>query len=227
VTARNGRGFALGPVDLSLSEGVTCLVGANGAGKSTLFRVLVGIQKATGGLIQFADHRPSIGYLPQEPELPPLALAGGYLDHVAWLQGIRRGERAAAVDTALAAAGMTDRSSSPIRKLSGGMRRRLAFAGAIVNQPRLLLLDEPTVGLDPIQRERIRQLVKATAPNRAVLLSTHLLEDVRALAAHVVILAAGRVVFSGAPAQLTSTPTGSANYAVDFDAAAALMAVDE
>ncbi|MDR0592581.1 MAG: ATP-binding cassette domain-containing protein [Bifidobacteriaceae bacterium] len=225
LRATNGRSFRLGPIDLSLGEGVTCLVGANGAGKSTLFRVLIGIQPKTGGTIEFAAKRPSLGYLPQDPELPPLASCEEYLDHVAWLQGLSRGQRPQAIREVLVGVGLADRSKSMIRRLSGGLRRRLALAGALVNSPDLLLLDEPTAGLDPIQRDRMRELVQANAAGRAVLLSTHLLEDVRALADRVAVMAGGQIAFAGALGELSGEPVGSPGFAAEFDAAAAALMV--
>ncbi|MDR2374316.1 MAG: ATP-binding cassette domain-containing protein [Bifidobacteriaceae bacterium] len=215
----------MGPVDLYLGEGVTCLVGANGAGKSTLFRVLIGIQPRTGGTVEFASKSPSLGYLPQDPELPALATCDDYLNHVSWLQGISRSQRHAAVGEVLACVGLADRSASRIRELSGGMRQRLAFAGALVNRPDLLLLDEPTVGLDPIQRERMRGLIRANAAGRAVFLSTHLLEDVRALANQVAVIAGGRIAFVGAVGELSREPVGSPGFAAEFDAAVAALMV--
>jgi ABC-2 type transport system ATP-binding protein len=182
---------------------------------------LVGIQAKTAGTVSFHHKDYSIGYLTQEPTLPGHANCEEYLGHVAWLQGVETKKRPEAVAQALAAVGLADRARARIRSLSGGMKQRLAFAGAIVNSPSLLLLDEPTVGLDPIQRERMRALVKAAATGRVVLLSTHLLEDVRALGDHLAIMAEGRVTFQGPPETLVTAPGDEAGYAARFDAAVA------
>lgn len=190
------RGFTLGPLSLTLTQGITCLVGANGAGKSTLFSLLVGIQRPQSGSIRI-EGTGSVGFLPQSPDLPEHATCGDFLHHVAWLQGVPGRQRAEAVATALGRVDLTDRARTSIGSLSGGMARRVGIAQAIVHDPDVLLLDEPTVGLDPIQRLGVRAALKDVASGRVVVVSTHLVEDVRGLAERVLLMSEGRLVFDG------------------------------
>ncbi len=196
-----GGSFALGPLDLELGTGVTCLVGANGAGKSTLFRLLSGVDSPTAGEVR-RDGPASLGYLPQSPLLPPRATAREFLHHVAWLQRVPRSERAARVVDVLERVGLGKQADQQIRALSGGMARRLGIAHALVHQPTVLLLDEPTVGLDPRQRVGVRQVVSGLTSDSVVLVSTHLVEDVRGLADRVLILSDGQLAFDGTVSDL-------------------------
>ncbi|MFC8597444.1 ABC transporter ATP-binding protein [Isoptericola sp. NPDC057191] len=202
------RRAAIGPITLTFRPGITCLVGANGAGKSTLFRVLAGVQAPTFGSVQGVGRTggiSTVGYLPQELGLPRTATCRQYLDYVAWVYGVPRGRRRAAVDTALQRADLTTRADVPIRSLSGGMRRRLAFAHAVVHDPQVLLLDEPTVGLDPVQRQAMRDVIQGASGGRVTVISTHLVDDVRALADRVIVLDAGHVVYDGDVTDLEET----------------------
>lgn len=201
LTKRYGGTLAVGPVDLELGAGVTCLVGANGAGKSTLFRMLAGVDSPTTGEVRRGG-RTSLGYLPQEPVLPPRATARAFLHHVAWLQRVERSEREGRVCEALEKVGLSASADVQVRALSGGMARRLGIAHALVHHPEVLLLDEPTAGLDPRQRVGVRQLVSALAADSTVLVSTHLVEDVRGLADRVLVLVSGRLAFDGTVPEL-------------------------
>jgi len=195
---RYRSGFVLGPIDLTFAEGITCLVGANGSGKSTLFRMLAGMQSLTGGGVEYDDHGSRrLGFLPQSPELPGRATCREFLHLVAWVQGVTKARRTDAVQEALAAVCLEDRADQQIRELSGGMARRLAIAQAIVHDPAILLLDEPTVGLDPVQRLSVRESLHAAGQGRVTLVSTHLLEDVRGLADRILVLSEGAVIFDG------------------------------
>lgn len=191
-----GRGFHLGPLSADIGPGVTCLVGANGAGKSTLFRLLAGLQTPTTGSVQI-DGQDAVGYLPQSPDFPTGATCTEFLTHVAWLQSVPRRARRDAVAHALDSVGLTSHAHTKIRALSGGMARRLGIAQALVHDPRVVLLDEPTVGLDPVQRIAAREVLEKIATDRAVVVSTHLVEDVRGLAARILLLSDGQLVFDG------------------------------
>ena len=198
------HGFTLGPIDLTLGAGVTCLVGPNGAGKSTLFRLAAGLDRPSGGRIDIrnGEGAASLGYLPQEPTLPLPATCAQFLDYVAWLQGVPKHRRPEVVATALRQVGLTGQAEHRIRSISGGMARRLGVASALVHGPAVVLLDEPTVGLDPLQRVAIRETVAAVGVGRVVLVSTHLVEDVRTLADRVLVLNHGSLVFDGGVAEL-------------------------
>lgn len=213
---RYGTGFVVGPVSLQLDQGITCLIGANGAGKSTLLRLISGTDKPSSGSVSVrimesyeptAKNREVIGYMPQEFTLPSRVNAWDFLYHVAWLKRVKKQDRAAAVDQALSEVGLSDRKKSPIGELSGGMRRRVGLAQAIIHDPGLLVLDEPTAGLDPVQRVAIRDLVSELAASRVVLYSTHLVEDVSGVDADVIALRDGHVTFHGSREELLSTST--------------------
>ncbi|MBB1261082.1 ATP-binding cassette domain-containing protein [Streptomyces alkaliterrae] len=198
VTKDHGGSFTLGPLNLEIAQGVTCLVGPNGAGKSTFFRLAASVDKPTSGALTLhGPGGPSLGYLPQEPQLPKAATCEEFLLYVAWLQRIPTAERARAVSVALERTGLTEQRKRKIRQLSGGMARRLGIAHTLVHDPALLLLDEPTVGLDPRQRIALRESISHVSADRIVIVSTHLVEDVRGLADRVVVLNDGSVAFDG------------------------------
>lgn len=194
LTRRNG--FRLGPLTFDLRPGVTCLVGPNGAGKSTLFRLLVGLERPDSGVVRLGDDA-VVGYLPQSPAMPARATPAQFLTHVAWLHRIPRSSQADAVAAALAAVDLSDLAQRRIETLSGGMVRRLGIAQALVHRPSLILLDEPTVGLDPAQRAGLRETIAALGVDTTVLVSTHLVEDVRSLADRVLVVRDGSFVFDG------------------------------
>ncbi|GAB3599573.1 ATP-binding cassette domain-containing protein [Microbacterium tumbae] len=204
---------ALHEVSLSVENGVTALVGPNGAGKSTLIRALATLDTRYRGVATVSGHDPSnragrrlarasLGYLPQDFRFTPSFQVRELVEYVAWLKEIPAPRRSAATIEAIEAVGLLDRSASPLKSLSGGMLRRAGIAQAIVNRPALLLLDEPTVGLDPAQRVAFRELIRDLGRQTAVLTSTHLIEDVRATADTVVVMDRGRIVFTGTVPEL-------------------------
>ncbi|MER5495468.1 ATP-binding cassette domain-containing protein [Streptomyces sp. NPDC002490] len=220
VGVRYGRRTALHEVSLTLGPGVTGLLGPNGAGKSTLLRVLATASAPDTGTLSVLGLDPltdpgrqalrrRLGYLPQNPGLPGHFTAFDFVDYVAILKelGDREARRTEA-RRVLEEVGLTQDRSRRIRRLSGGMRQRVALAAAVVGHPDLLVLDEPTVGLDPEQRLRLRELVARLGEDRTVLLSTHQTEDVAALCHAVVVLDHGRVTFHGSPADLTRLARG-------------------
>jgi ABC-2 type transport system ATP-binding protein len=187
------------------------LLGPNGAGKTTLMRVLSCFLAPTRGTAvlngcSIADDtrgvRRALGYLPEAVPLPPEMRVREYLAFRAGLKAIPRGKRRAAVDQAIGVAGLGDRRAQIIGTLSRGYRQRVGLADALLAEPPILILDEPTVGLDPNQIRETHALIRALARERAVLLSTHILSDVEALAGRVVILHGGRVRAAGTPAAL-------------------------
>ena len=205
---------ALADLDLELGPGITGLLGPNGAGKTTLIRILATLLSPSAGQVrvngwQAADAhdrvqiRRRLGYLPQDLGLYPRFSVFEFVDYLAILKELDDpGDRHRRVRSALAAVELDDLAGRKIRTLSGGMRRRVGIAQAIVADPELLLLDEPTTGLDPEQRMRFRQLIAGLGEQRTVVLSTHLVEDVAAVCTQVVVLWQGRVRFCGTPSEL-------------------------
>ncbi|MEU3950128.1 ABC transporter ATP-binding protein [Streptomyces sp. NPDC029526] len=220
LSLRYGGTRALDDVSLTLSTGVTGLLGPNGAGKTTLLRVLATAVPADRGAFTVLGHDPAtsrgrqevrrvLGYLPQTPGFHPDFTAFEFVDYVAILKELTdRSARHREVRRVLDEVGLADVRGKRIRKLSGGMRQRVALAAALVGDPGFLVLDEPTVGLDPEQRMRFRELIARAGEGRTVLLSTHQTEDVAMLCHRVVVMAAGTVRFEGTPAELTARAEG-------------------
>ncbi len=221
LTKRYGRSDALAGIDLELNTGVIGLLGPNGAGKTTLLRILATSLAPTSGTLDILGHDPAdaggrleirrtLGYVPQELGLYETFTVFDFLDYIAILkEHVDRRSRRAEVRRVISAVDLEDTSSKRIRRLSGGMRRRVALAQSLLGDPQLLVLDEPTVGLDPEQRLRFRQIVSQHADRRCVVLSTHMTEDVEALCDRVVVMDRGAITFDGTPAQLAGMATGS------------------
>jgi lipooligosaccharide transport system ATP-binding protein len=219
VTKRFGEITAVDGLDLDVPEG-TCvgLLGPNGAGKSTTMKMLTAQAIADAGEIQVlgfevpADSKQAralCGVVPQLDNLDVELTARQNLAVFARLYRVPRAERRAAVDRALAIANLTERADTPVDKLSGGMRRRLLIARGLVHRPRLLLLDEPTVGLDPQVRQELWALIDALrSEGTSILMSTHYIEEAERLADTVAIMDRGRVVARGRPAELVREHAG-------------------
>ncbi|WP_221441326.1 ABC transporter ATP-binding protein [Jiangella mangrovi] len=218
VVRYRGR-TALDGLDLQLGAGVHGLLGPNGAGKTTLMRVLATVVRPASGSATVLDGdvtadarlrqvRRRLGYLPQQFGYYPRFTVREFVEYFAWLKEVPRERIPAAVDRAIERVGLLDRADDRLKRLSGGMLRRAGIAQAIVNDPDLLLLDEPTAGLDPEQRVDFRELLRAIGVDACVLVSTHLVEDVAAACAHVTLLNEGRAVFRGTPAELAARGTG-------------------
>ncbi|MER5455613.1 ATP-binding cassette domain-containing protein [Micromonospora sp. NPDC002389] len=210
LRVRTGRYVAVDGVDLDLGAGVHGLLGPNGAGKTTLIRALATVLPPHEGRLrllgQSMDGRPDLravrrglGYLPQEFGYYPRFTVSEFVEYMAWIKDVPGGRRRRAVRHAIERVGLTDRADSRMKALSGGMLRRAGIAQAIVNEPDLLLLDEPTVGLDPQQRLDFRALLRDLGERSCVVVSTHLVEDVAAACTSVVLADAGRIVFHGTP----------------------------
>ena len=220
VGVRFGSSLALDKIDLTLGPGITGLLGPNGAGKTTLMRVLATVLAPDSGSTTLLGHDPNaaegrlqirrrLGYMPQEPGFYRDFTVFEFVDYVAILKQMTdRRKRHDEVRRVLGDVDLASVAREKVRALSGGMRRRLALAQSLLGRPDLLLLDEPTAGLDPEQRLRFRQVV-SQLPNRPiVLLSTHQTEDVVALCERVVVLAEARVRFDGNPAALVEAARG-------------------
>ncbi|MEU1514030.1 ABC transporter ATP-binding protein [Streptomyces sp. NPDC005811] len=210
--------MAVDGLDLSLGTGVHGLLGPNGAGKTTLIRTLATVLRPTEGDLELLSEsaggpggtgglralRRRIGYLPQEFGYYKRFTVREFVEYMAWLKEVPGSDIPAAVQRAVERVGLADRADDRMKALSGGMVRRVGIAQAIVNDPAILLLDEPTVGLDPAQRLRFRELLQALGTDTCVLVSTHLVEDVAAACTDVVLFAEGRLVFQGTPDELAA-----------------------
>ena len=209
---------ALQNVSLTIPAGMFGLLGPNGAGKSTLMRILATLQDADGGsarlgdidvLEQKSEVRKVLGYLPQDfgfdPRATPLSLLGLF----AILKGMAdQEERRRVVDRLLQRMNLWEVRKRRFAELSGGMRQRFGIAVALLGAPKLLIVDEPTAGLDPAERRRFHNLLAEVAEEVVVILSTHIVEDVSDLCAHVALIAKGEIVVNGSPAELTREMEG-------------------
>jgi len=217
---RLGSTQALAGVSLTVGDGITGLLGPNGAGKTTLLRILATVLAPDRGTLRLLGAEPAdradratirarLGYMPQEPGFHQRFTAFEFVDYVAILKEISdRRRRHDEVRRVLDLVGLADVAQRRIKALSGGMRRRVALAQALLNDPRLLILDEPTAGLDPEQRLRFRELISRLAEDRCVVISTHQSEDVSALCHHLIVLDRGTSVFAGAPRDLCDLARG-------------------
>ena len=202
VVAGYGRTRVLKGIDWDVHSGVTGLLGPNGAGKTTLLSVLVGLLRPSAGSVAVVGGDARFGFVPQR-----FSFAGGMrlvdaISYTAWINGVEADERDAAARRALAAVDLTDKSDDRVKTLSGGERQRAGIAAGLAHAPDVLVLDEPTVGLDAGQRWRVRDLIAEIGQTRPVILSTHLLEDVSYLCERVGVIAGGRLVYDGTVADL-------------------------
>jgi ABC-2 type transport system ATP-binding protein len=218
VSYRYGRGKdVLSGLNLELPPGIVGLLGPNGAGKSTLMRLLATLARPSEGRIlwQGVDTarqpdalRRTLGYLPQEFGVYPALSAREFLEYIAAVKGLPRDRTSARVDHCLAQVGLTDVAARPLGEFSGGMRQRVGIAQALLNDPQLLIVDEPTVGLDPEERLRFRSLLTELASDRLVILSTHIVSDVEASAGLLVVLEGGRLRYHGSAEKLMARAQG-------------------
>lgn len=209
---RSGGGVL--PTDLCLQRGITALVGANGAGKSTLMGMLSGALRPRKGQVLLdnvdlygkrrADVLPRVSLMPQSFSPIPMVTVVEFVRLFAWLRNPHGKDASRRVDEALETVDLLHRRNDPVRGLSGGMVRRLLLAQAIVSEPSVLILDEPTAGLDPLHRSEFRQLIRRLE-DRVVLVSSHLLEDVGAFSSRVLVMADGAIVVDAPRAELPST----------------------
>ena len=212
VGYRYGTGQdAVAGIDFAMGAGVLGLLGPNGAGKSTLMRVLSTLTKATTGRVSWngADiaRRPDalrreLGYLPQDFGVYPSLTAREFLQYLAAVKGLRSREVGERVADCLAKVGLADAADRRLGDFSGGMRQRVGIAQALLNQPRLLIVDEPTLGLDPEERMRFRHLISDLAADRLVILSTHIVSDIEASATALAVMSKGRLLYFGPSATL-------------------------
>jgi ABC-2 type transport system ATP-binding protein len=211
---------ALNGIDLQIGSGMFGLLGPNGAGKTTLMRILAGIVNVSTGTVCVNGHnlateagkqavKSMLGYLPQELGMYPDLSAKQFVDYMAILKGMddprKRSRRVAEV---LEMVGLHDAANHKIKGLSGGMKRRVGIAQALVNDPKILIVDEPTAGLDPEERIRFRNLLVNLATDRVVILSTHIVEDIGQTCQDLAVLSKGCILFRGSPAEMLKAAEG-------------------
>ena len=218
LTRRFGRNQAVAGVSLQAGPGVFGLLGPNGAGKTTLLRMMATVIPPTTGRLRLLDRDPGaygprrevrrrLGYLPQNLGYYPGFTVAEFVEYFALLKEMPAARVPAAVATAVERVDLGGRARAKLRTLSGGMLRRVGIAQAIVNEPELLLLDEPTAGLDPEQRVHFRALLRELGQRATVVVSTHLVEDVGTACSQVALMDQGKVVFDGTPSELTARGT--------------------
>ena len=198
-------------VSIRMQSGLYGLLGSNGAGKTTLMRMICTILKPTEGAIYYegADvfemnekYRDILGYLPQEFGFYPELTVKDYLKYISALKGLRQAISKKRIDELLELTGMQKDSSKKMKELSGGMKRRVGIAQSLLNDPKILVLDEPTAGLDPMERIRFRNLIGQLSNDRIVLLSTHIVSDIEAIAKEVFVMKEGRIIDQGTIGEL-------------------------
>ena len=220
LTRRFGRTQAVAGVSLQAGPGVFGLLGPNGAGKTSLLRMLATVIQPSSGTLRLLGRDPGsygprreirrrLGYLPQNLGYYPGFTVAEFVEYFALLKDMPPGRVPAAVAAAIERTGLGDKARAKLRTLSGGMLRRAGIAQAIVNEPDLLLLDEPTAGLDPQQRVSFRAMLRSFGETATVIVSTHLVEDVGAACTKVALMSQGKIVFYGTPAELTARADGT------------------
>ncbi|BCL33786.1 ABC transporter ATP-binding protein [Nostoc sp. MS1] len=223
---------AITDVTFSVEPGeILGFLGPNGAGKTTTMRILAGYLPASSGTAKIAGFdvhenslavRQRIGYLPETPPLYPDMTVEGFLHFVARIKGVSAGDRTSKVDAAINRCNLEDRRKVIIRKLSKGYRQRVGIAQAIVHDPPAIILDEPTVGLDPRQIIDVRNLIKSLAGTHTIILSTHILPEVSMTCSRVAIINRGKVVAKNTPEKLMTQLTGGSGYELEIEGEAPL-----
>ena len=217
LTRRFGPKIAVDRVSATLGPGVYGLLGANGAGKTTLMRMVCGVLRPTSGEVRYDGapvermgdaYRALLGYLPQDFGYYPEFTALDFMEYMAALKGLGRRDARDRSLALLDRVGLAGEERRRIRTFSGGMRQRLGIAQAVLNDPEVLVLDEPTAGLDPKERVRFRNLIAGLAQDKVVLLSTHIVSDIEYIADEILVMRAGSVVLSGPPAELVGEVAG-------------------
>lgn len=216
----SGNVQALNGIDLNIGSGMFGLVGPNGAGKTSLMRILAGLIRPTTGSISVFGHdlattagkqaaKAVLGYLPQELGLYPNLTAREFLDYIAILKGITDSRlRSRQVNELLEEVRLNDVADRRLKTYSGGMKRRIGVAQALLGTPKLLIVDEPTVGLDPEERVRFRNLLSGMASRCTVILSTHIIEDISHSCNDLAVIDKGKVLYRGSPADLVAHARG-------------------
>ena len=214
LTKQYGNHLAVDDVSFTVADGQICgLLGPNGAGKSTIMNILTGYLSATSGQVTVAGHplpeeadaaKACVGYLPEQPPLYPEMTVQEYLTFAAELKGVKKAERKEQVCRAARRTGLEAVLPRLIRSLSKGYKQRVGIAQALLGSPRLIILDEPTVGLDPVQVIEIRKLIRELGRAHTVILSSHILSEVQAVCQQILILSKGHLAAAGSLEELTA-----------------------
>lgn len=204
ITKQYKNKIAVDRMSFTLARGVTGLLGANGAGKTTLMRILCGILVPDSGTVtcdgmdvETEEYREILGYLPQEFGYYPEFSGRDFLLYMSAVKGMRKKEALKKTEELIELVGLKDAGRKKVRTYSGGMKQRLGIAQALLNDPQILIMDEPTAGLDPQERIRFRNLIAAIGKDRIVLLSTHIVSDLEHIADRLMIMKEGRLLWQG------------------------------
>ena len=211
LTKQYENKIAVDRISLQLTNGVYGLLGANGAGKTTFLRMLCGVLKPTSGTINFngfdvssEEYRSELGYLPQDFGYYPEFSGLDFLLYMASLKGLKKAEAKRKAKQLLKLVSLSDVARKKISTYSGGMKQRLGIAQALLNDPKIIILDEPTAGLDPKERVRFRNLIKELGKNSIVLLSTHIVSDIEHIANTVLMMKAGQIIYNGSANEIVN-----------------------
>lgn len=211
ISKKYGDFYALKSVNLTFENGIYGLLGANGAGKTTLINILIGASNATDGEILLdgvnirelgTDYLKLIGFMPQYPQFYPNYRVDEFLDYMCCIKNIKKADRKNRIEEVLREVNLVEQKKKKMKELSGGMRQRLGIAQALLNNPKILILDEPTAGLDPGERIRFRNIITEAAKDRMILVATHIVSDVEYIANHIIMLQKGNVASEGTSEKL-------------------------
>lgn len=226
LTKQYKNKIAVDRVSIKLKPGVYGLLGANGAGKTTLMRMICGIQNPTSGQIKYngtdikklgEDYRQVLGYLPQDFGYYPDFTAYDFLMYIAALKGLSKEKAEMRVNELLQIVNLENEKKQKVKTFSGGMKQRLGIAQAMLNNPKILILDEPTAGLDPKERVKFRNLISSFSQDKIVILSTHIVSDIEFIADEIIVMKAGKKILKGTPEELLQDLRGSVWKCVAYD----------
>lgn len=209
ITKQYKNKIAVDRMSFELTQGVTGLLGANGAGKTTLMRMMCGILNPTSGeinadgiAVNTENYRALLGYLPQDFGYYPEFSAREFLEYMAALKGLEKKEAKDKISELLELVGLSDVARKKMKTFSGGMKQRVGIAQALLNDPAILILDEPTAGLDPKERVRFRELIEALGKKSIVLLSTHIVSDIEHIADKIIMMKDGSLIWQGKQSEI-------------------------
>ena len=226
LTKQYKNKIAVDRVSIKLKPGVYGLLGANGAGKTTLMRMICDIQNPTSGQIKYngtdikklgEDYRQVLGYLPQDFGYYPDFTAYDFLMYIAALKGLSKEKAEMKVNELLQIVNLENEKKQKVKTFSGGMKQRLGIAQAMLNNPKILILDEPTAGLDPKERVKFRNLISSFSQDKIVILSTHIVSDIEFIADEIIVMKAGKMILTGTPEELLQDLRGSVWKCVAYD----------